>query len=77
MASPRPRVWYFFSDDLPDGELIVPIVSDEHGLAFAVRPNAGMDKEMLDRLNQAADHVLSIGIIHLGSSQAGKPPDGR
>ncbi|MFJ6561894.1 hypothetical protein ACIQMV_18935 [Streptomyces sp. NPDC091412] len=71
----RPRVWYFFSDDLPDGELIVPIVSD-HGLAFAVRPDAGMDKDMLARLNEAADHVMSVGLAHLDVRQ-GKPPERR
>lgn len=75
MESPRgPRVWYFFSDDLPDGEILVPIKS-EHGLAFAVRPGT-MQPEMLDRLNQAADHVLGVGLAHLDVGQSDKPPEG-
>lgn len=64
MESPRGRVWYFFSDDVPDRELMVPIVN-EYGLAIAVRPNAGMDQKMLDALNGVADHVLGVGIAHL------------
>lgn len=58
------RVWYFFSEDVPDGQLMIPIVND-HGLAFAVKPNAGMEQEMLDELNRVADHVLGVGIAHL------------
>jgi len=74
MESPRgPRVWYFFSDDLPDGEILVPIKS-EHGLAFAVRPGK-MPQEMLDRLNEAADHVLGVGLAHLDVGHTGKPPE--
>jgi hypothetical protein len=75
MESPRgPRVWYFFSDDVPECELIVPIESD-YGLAFAVRPNAGMDQAMLDRLNEAADHVLGVGLAHLNIGRNDKPPE--
>lgn len=74
MESPRgPRVWYFFSDDLPDGEILVPIKSG-YGLAFAVRPGT-MQEEMLDRLNQAADHVLGVGLAHLDVGYSDKPPD--
>jgi hypothetical protein len=75
MESPRgPKVWYFFSDDLPDGEILVPI-RNEHGLAFAVRPGQGsMSQEMLDRLNEAADHVLGVGLAHLDVGQAGTAP---
>ncbi|MEU7384737.1 hypothetical protein AB0A91_33150 [Streptomyces sp. NPDC042207] len=76
MVSPRRRVWYFFSDDLPDGELIVGPIVSEHGLAFAVRPDAGMDKDMLARLNATADHVLSVGLAHLDVRQC-KPPERR
>lgn len=75
MESPRgPRVWYFFSDDVPESELIVPIKSD-HGLAFAVRPKAGMDQKMLDRLNEAAEHVLGVGLAHLDIGRNDKPPE--
>jgi hypothetical protein len=71
---PRQRVWYFFSDDVPDGELIVPI-KNEHGLAFAVRPDAGMKQEMLDELNRVADYVLGVGLAHLGAGREERPPD--
>lgn len=75
MESPRgPRVWYFFSDDVPECELIVPIKTD-YGLAFAVRPKAGMSQAMLDRLNEAADHVLGVGLAHLDVGRTDKPPE--
>lgn len=74
MESPRgPRVWYFFSDDLPDGEILVPITS-EHGMCFAVRPGT-MSREMLDRLNEAAAHVLGVGLAHLDVGHNDKPPE--
>lgn len=76
MESPRGprRVWYFFSDDLPDGEILVPITS-EHGLCFAVRPEAGMDQNMLDRLNENVDHLMSVGIARLDVGDTDKPPE--
>jgi hypothetical protein len=64
MQQARGRVWYFFSEDVPDGELMIPIVSD-HGLAIAVKPNSGMDQKMLDELNRVADHVLGVGLARL------------
>ncbi|MFE4051201.1 hypothetical protein [Streptomyces sp. YIM B13518] len=64
MQQTHGRVWYFFSDDVPDGELMIPILN-EYGLAFAVKPNAGMTQEMLDELNRVADHVMGVGIAHL------------
>lgn len=74
MESPRgPRVWYFFDERVPESELLVPI-ANEHGLAFAVRPGK-MEPEMLDRLNEAADHVLSVGLAHLDVGPTDKPPE--
>jgi hypothetical protein len=76
MESPRRgRVWYFFSEDLPDGEILVPITS-EHGLAFAVRPNSGMDQLMLDQLNKTTEFVLGIGLGILNVGDEGKPDVG-
>ncbi|WP_020141171.1 hypothetical protein [Streptomyces sp. 351MFTsu5.1] len=72
MESPQsPTAWYFFSDDLPDGEVIVPIKTP-YGLAFAIRRGA-MTQEMLDGLNQTAEFVLGVGLAHLGHTE--KPPD--
>lgn len=74
MESPRgPRVWYFFSDDLPDGEILVPIKS-RHGIAFAVRPGK-MEPEMLVRLNENVDHLMSVGLAHLDFGNTDKPPE--
>lgn len=75
MESPRrPRAWYFFSEDLPDGEILVPIRC-EHGLAFAVRPNSGMNQQMLDQLNETADFVLGVGLAQLNVGDEDKPPE--
>jgi hypothetical protein len=64
MESPRrPRVWYFFSEDLPDGEILVPIKC-EYGMAFAVRPGL-MAPEMLNRLNENVDHLMGVGLARL------------
>jgi hypothetical protein len=71
----RPRVWYFFSDDLPDGEILVPIKC-QHGLAFAVRPNSGMDQVMLDRLNENTEFVLGVGLGILNAGDEDKPDAG-
>jgi hypothetical protein len=74
MESPRrPRVWYFFSDDLPDGEILVPIKC-EHGMAFAVRPGM-MTPEMLNRLNENVDHLMSVGLARLDIGSDDKPPE--
>lgn len=66
-----PTAWYFFSDDLPDGEVILPI-KNEHGLAFAVRRGA-MEQSTLDDLNRTMRFVLGVGLLHLGQTE--KPPD--
>ncbi|WP_307538236.1 hypothetical protein [Streptomyces sp. V3I8] len=49
-------------------------IENEYGLAFAVRPGK-MEPEMLDRLNEAADHVLNVGLAHLDTGRAEKPPE--
>lgn len=72
MESPQVlHAWYFFSDDLPDGEVIVPIKTPR-GLAFGVRTGA-MPQATLDALNQTAEFVLGIGLAQLGQTE--KPPD--
>lgn len=75
MGSPRrPRVWYFFSEDLPDGEILMPIKC-KHGLAFAVRPDSGMEENMLDQLNETAEFVLGVGLAHLDGEDEDEPPE--
>ncbi|MFH9957344.1 hypothetical protein ACH4OX_24465 [Streptomyces roseolus] len=70
---PAQRCWYFFSEDLPDGETMVPIVT-RHGLAFAVRPGA-CPPEFLDRLNEAAEHVLGVGLAAIKPQQRTPLPE--
>jgi hypothetical protein len=72
MESPaRLRAWYFFSEDLPDGEVIVPI-RNRHGLAFAVRKDAE-PQEIIDSLNETARFVLDLGLGYIGQPEA--PPE--
>ncbi|MFF7310523.1 hypothetical protein [Streptomyces sp. NPDC008137] len=72
MESPaKARAWYFFSEDLPEGEVIVPIKS-KHGLAFAVKKGAE-PQEILDSLNETARFVLDVGLGHI--SQPEMPPN--
>jgi hypothetical protein len=72
-AAKAPRAWYFFTDDIPDGELLVPIVGD-HGIAFAVRTKA-IPQEALDALNQAADLLLGLGLASIQLPHQAPPPE--
>ncbi|MER5600521.1 hypothetical protein, partial [Streptomyces sp. NPDC002265] len=65
--------WYFFSDKVPEGEVIVPIKTGQ-GLAFAVRPGVTAE-EIVDALNETARFVLGVGLAHLGHTEREKPPD--
>lgn len=69
MESPpeSPTAWYFFSDKVPEKEVIVPI-KNSRGLAFAVRPGT-MPQETLDALNETARFVLSVGLAHIGHTE--------
>ncbi|MDX3087151.1 hypothetical protein PV620_30070 [Streptomyces sp. ME02-6978a] len=69
-----PRCWFFFSDDVPEGEVIVPIRT-QHGLAFACRPGE-MTEKMLAGLNEATKHVLGVGLAVI-TDNGGKPPKRR
>ncbi|MET8982099.1 hypothetical protein ABZX85_41605 [Streptomyces sp. NPDC004539] len=62
---------YVFSDDLPDGEVVVPIRTN-WGLAIAIRSGA-MPQHTLDELNQAARFVLGVGLAQINHQP--KPPD--
>ncbi|WP_432114051.1 hypothetical protein [Streptomyces sp. S1] len=52
---------------------MVPILGD-HGAAFAVRPGA-CPPEFLDRLNEAADHLISLGLAEIPIPQQTPPPE--
>ncbi len=68
-----PHAWYFFTDALPDGEVITPFRTP-HGLAFGVREGISPE-EMLDALNETAEFVLGVGLARIGHTE--KPPDVR
>lgn len=63
--------WYFFTDDLPDGEVIGTFKTKD-GLAFGVRRGVTAD-ELVEALNQTARFVLGVGLAHIGHTE--KPPD--
>ncbi|RMI92020.1 hypothetical protein BIU87_20660 [Streptomyces sp. ZS0098] len=68
------RCWFVFSEDLPDGEVIVPIKT-QHGLAFACRPGE-LTQTMLDGLNATAKHVIGVGLASINDN-GGEPPERR
>ncbi|MCO4699338.1 hypothetical protein LRR80_05432 [Streptomyces sp. RO-S4] len=62
-----PRCWFVLSDDLPDGEVIVPIKT-QHGLAFACR-RGELTQQMLDGLNDAAKLVIGVGLASIPDNE--------
>jgi hypothetical protein len=73
MQSPRGRVvWFQYSEDLPDNENLLPVLT-EHGLAVVARPDAGLEPQMLDRLNEVMRHAIGVGLIRLGDTEAKLP----
>lgn len=56
----RPKVWFVLSDQIPDDELVVPIVT-EHGTAMAVRPGE-ITPQFVKALNRSVDHLISVGL---------------
>lgn len=68
-----PGVWFFASDDLPEGEVITPIRTPE-GLALGVHSGAKMD-EVLNDLNRVLDWAVQTGVLQV--SQIQQPPQPR
>lgn len=68
------RCWLVESDDLPDGQVLVPVKTKD-GLALACRPGE-MSKQMFDDLNAAARHLIGVGIVTINDN-GGKPPERR
>ncbi|KFG07529.1 hypothetical protein IQ61_18900 [Streptomyces scabiei] len=56
----RPKVWFVLSDQIPDDELVVPIVT-EHGTAMVVRPGE-ITPQFVKALNRSVDHLISVGL---------------
>jgi hypothetical protein len=71
MTSPRARAWYVFSDALPDGEILMPIMTP-HGTAVAVR-RGQMTDELMAELNASARHLIDIGLWQPGE-EGEEPP---
>jgi hypothetical protein len=65
------RCWLVESDDLPDGEVLVPIKTKD-GLALACRPGE-MSKQMFDALGAAARHLIGVGIVSIHDNGGGPP----
>ncbi|MFF8910206.1 hypothetical protein [Streptomyces olivaceoviridis] len=73
MQSPRGQVvWFQYSEDLPDDEILLTIMT-ERGLAVVARPDAGLEPQMLDRLNAAMRHAIGVGLIRLSDAEAKLP----
>lgn len=74
MASPvmAARFSYVFCEDIPDGEVVVPIVS-KAGTVLAVRPGA-MTEECLAALNEAARLLIDTGRWQPGEDGRGTVP---
>ena len=68
------RCWLVWSDDLPDGDSMVPIKTKD-GLALACRPGE-MSKQMFDDFNAAARHLIDVGIVSINEN-GGEPPERR
>jgi hypothetical protein len=59
MARHPAKAWWEFSDALPDGEVLLPVQTDQ-GLIMAVRPGH-MSEELLTELNKVLEHLIGTG----------------
>ncbi|NUS74958.1 MAG: hypothetical protein HOV70_02000 [Streptomyces sp.] len=66
------RAWFFFSDDLPEGELVVPILT-KHGTAMGVPPGE-MTPRLLQALNQTVKQLIDTGLWQPGDDD--EKPEG-
>ncbi|MEV2203693.1 hypothetical protein AB0E11_27555 [Streptomyces fradiae] len=71
-TSESKKAWFFFSPDVPEEQLIIPIKT-RHGLAFACRPG-GMPEHVVTELNRVARHVVGVGLVTI-TDNGGEPPD--
>ncbi|MEU5091685.1 hypothetical protein [Streptomyces sp. NPDC021356] len=66
------RAWFVESEDVPDGEVIVPIRTKSGDLALAVKPGE-MTAAMFAGLNAVARHLVGVGLVHISDNE--KPPE--
>ncbi|MFJ1653660.1 hypothetical protein ACIOC2_20180 [Streptomyces sp. NPDC088337] len=67
------KAWFVFSDDLPDGETVIPIQTP-YGTALAVRPTE-MTPQLLQDLNKVAKFLIDTGLWQPGDEGPGKPEE--
>lgn len=65
------RAWYLFSDDLPPGEILMPVLTP-HGTAMAVK-RGHMTQALMDELNASLRHLIGTGLWQPGDE--GTPPE--
>ncbi|MGW0537852.1 hypothetical protein [Streptomyces sp. NPDC003032] len=58
------KAWWEFSDALPDGEVLLPVQTDQ-GLIMVVRPGH-MSEELLVELNKVLEHLIGTGLWNPG-----------
>jgi hypothetical protein len=69
---PNPRIWCVLTDALPDGELVMPIVTQD-GIALAIRDGQKMGEELVREMNLVLRHLVDTGLCRPGSR--GAPPE--
>lgn len=65
------RAWWEFRDDLPDGEVLMPVLTPR-GTMIAVRPGE-MTDELLEAVNAMLAHVVGTGIWQPGDDDPEGP----
>lgn len=68
----KPKAWWVLRDDLPEDEVLVPVVTAA-GTVMAAR-RGHMSKELLRELNLSLDHLIGVGIWRPGK-EVGVPGD--
>lgn len=58
------RIWFTSSDDLPEGEIVVPVLT-KHGVALVVRPGEQMPR-LLQALNETMRLLIDTGLWQPG-----------
>lgn len=67
------RAWYETRDDLPDGEVLMPVLTPQ-GTMIAVR-RGHMSDEAVTAANQMLDHLIGLGLWQPGDEEPDKPTD--
>jgi len=71
MERQKPAAWYELRDDLPDGEVLVPVLTPRGTIMAVARGH--MSEELCAELNRALAHLIGNGIWQPGDGA--KPDD--